>query len=114
MARLLADRDRGELGYPLGRQDLLATALVSPAFANNGQDNNGSPGNFDNCTGNFYGAYYHDRARHYGLSPLADQQIAGGIMMSLDIIIMVTGLIYFFYYATVEADAEERRMRAAA
>jgi len=30
----------------------LATVFAPVAFANNGRDNNGSPGNFDNCTGN--------------------------------------------------------------
>ena len=30
----------------------LATTFAPAAFANNGVDNNGSPGNFDNCTGN--------------------------------------------------------------
>jgi len=56
-----------------------------------------------------YGSYYGDRPRQNGLSPVVDQQLAGGLMMTLDIIIMVGALIFFFYRASADSDAEEER-----
>ena len=53
-----------------------------------------------------------------GLSPLADQQTAGAMMVALDIAIMVFALAYFFWHAGQqhdrdEAAAAERAQRAA-
>jgi cytochrome c oxidase assembly factor CtaG len=60
----------------------------------------------------FYAGFYGDRAREHGLSPLEDQQIAGGLMMGLDILIMLFALAFFFWRAAEDHDrraAEERR-----
>jgi putative membrane protein len=61
-----------------------------------------------------YSSFYGGSARSHGLTPLEDQQLAGGLMMTLDIVIMLAGLIYFFWRASQDADVEERRERAAA
>jgi putative membrane protein len=55
-----------------------------------------------------YEAYYGDSAEEYGLTPLADQQIAGGLMMTLDVIIMLFVLAFFFWRAAEEHDRAER------
>lgn len=55
-----------------------------------------------------YAGYYGTRARDHGLSPLADQQIAGGMMLTLDVIIVVVALCYFFWRAS-EDDLESQR-----
>ena len=59
-----------------------------------------------------YIAAYGESARHYGLSPLADQQIGGGLMLSLDTIVMLAGFAYFFYRAAAEHDRAERAAAA--
>jgi len=56
-----------------------------------------------------YAAFYSDRAEKYGLTPLADQQIAGGLMMTLDAIIIVFVLTLFFWRAAADNDREESR-----
>jgi putative membrane protein len=63
-----------------------------------------------------YAAYYGDRAREYGMSPVLDQQIAGGIMFGVDILIMFFALGFFFWRAAADNDRDERtaRDRAAA
>jgi len=43
----------------------------------------------------FYQGYYGNRPRAHGVSPLTDTQIAGGLMMSLDIVIIAGALIFF-------------------
>lgn len=59
-----------------------------------------------------YGGFYGNAPRSHGFTPVADQQLAGGLMMSLDIIIMVGSLAYFFWRASeedrmqMEAEAE--------
>jgi len=61
--------------------------------------------------GALYDGFYGARSLRYGLAPLADQQTAGGMMMSLDIVIMFLALCYFFWYAALEgarADASEQ------
>jgi putative membrane protein len=62
----------------------------------------------------WYEGFYGDRPRQHGLSPLADQQLAGGIMMTVDALIIVTALIFFFWRASGDADRAERAERAAA
>jgi cytochrome c oxidase assembly factor CtaG len=61
-----------------------------------------------------YASYYGDRAREHGLTPISDQVIAGATMMSLDIVIMMAGLIFFFHRASVDHDRDEAREAAAA
>jgi cytochrome c oxidase assembly factor CtaG len=62
----------------------------------------------------FYGGFYGDSARAHGLTPLADQQIAGGLMMTLDVVIIMGALIFFFWRASQDADRAEAAQRAAA
>jgi putative copper resistance protein D len=59
-----------------------------------------------------YAGYYGDRARDHGLSPLLDQQIAGGLMMALDLGIMFFALAFFFYRSAQDHDRAEARERA--
>ena len=47
--------------------------------------------------------------RGHGFSALGDQQTAGAMMVSLDLLIMVFALCFFFYRAAQDADREERR-----
>ena len=51
-----------------------------------------------------YEGFYGDKAEAYGLSPLADQQLAGGMMLSLDSIVVVFVLSFFFWKAGQEED----------
>ena len=44
--------------------------------------------------------------------PLADQQIAGAMMVVLDIVIMVFALAFFFWRAAQQHDRDEARARA--
>lgn len=57
---------------------------------------------------------YAERAPEHGLSGLADQQIAGGMMLSLDAVIMLTAIGYFFWRSAQDHDLQEARERAAA
>jgi putative membrane protein len=50
--------------------------------------------------------------RALGLSPIADQQLAGGMMVVLDILIMVFALGFFFLRAGQQYDADEQRAEA--
>ena len=49
-----------------------------------------------------------------GLEPLADQQLAGAMMVVLDILIMLFALAYFFWRAAEQHDRDEARARARA
>jgi putative copper resistance protein D len=51
-----------------------------------------------------YTGVYGSGERSFGLSALEDQQIAGGLMVSVDILIMVFALSYFFLRASQEDD----------
>jgi putative copper resistance protein D len=62
----------------------------------------------------FYGSFYGDRARAHGLSPLTDQQLAGGLMMAVDLGTMFFALCFFFYRSAQDHDRAEARERAAA
>lgn len=55
-----------------------------------------------------YGAFYGDTPRDYGLSPLRDQQIAGAMMMALDLAVMLFVLALFFYRSAQDHDRAER------
>jgi cytochrome c oxidase assembly factor CtaG len=54
-------------------------------------------------------SYYADRGGSHGLSPLTDQQVAGGMMLMVDIVVMMVALGFFFLRA---GQAEDRRERA--
>ena len=60
-----------------------------------------------------YGDFYGQRSREYGLTPIDDQQIAGGLMLSLDALIVLGALCFFFWRAS-EDDHERQRAEAAA
>jgi cytochrome c oxidase assembly factor CtaG len=61
-----------------------------------------------------YGAFYHGRAELHGFSPLTDQQVAGGMMMGLDLVVMLGSLAYFFFRSSEEAERADKAERAAA
>jgi cytochrome c oxidase assembly factor CtaG len=60
-----------------------------------------------------YTGVYSAGDRGHGFSALADQQTAGAMMVSVDLLIMVFALCFFFYRAAQDADREERREREA-
>jgi cytochrome c oxidase assembly factor CtaG len=63
----------------------------------------------------FYAGYYGDRPQtEHGIDPLLDQQIAGGLMMGLDLAIMFFALAFFFYRAGQDHDRAEAQERARA
>ena len=61
----------------------------------------------------WYAGVYGDRPSDYGLSPLADQQTAGGIMMSLDVLVIVFALTLFFWRAAADFDRATDRQGSA-
>jgi cytochrome c oxidase assembly factor CtaG len=54
-----------------------------------------------------YEGFYGRRALEHGLTPLEDQQIAGGLMLGVDFLVMVGALIFFFLRAAEDADRAE-------
>ena len=56
-----------------------------------------------------YTGVYGSGERALGLTPLADQQLAGGMMVSLDIALMVFALAFFFSRAGQQYDTDEAR-----
>lgn len=58
--------------------------------------------------------FYGERAREHGLTPLHDQQLAGGMMMVLDILVIVTALTLFFWRTASDYDREQDAERRAA
>lgn len=46
---------------------------------------------------------YGDAAREHGMTPLSDQQLAGGMMLGLDFLVMVFALCLFFWAASRDA-----------
>lgn len=55
----------------------------------------------------FYSGFYGSRAENYGLTALADQQAAGAMMMSLDVVIVMVALTVFFWRAASDFDRSE-------
>ncbi len=55
-----------------------------------------------------YGDFYGDSARAYGLTPLADQQIGGALMMGVDLLVMLAALGFFFWRAARDSERSER------
>jgi putative membrane protein len=60
-----------------------------------------------------YTGVYGSGDRGHGLSAIGDQQLAGGMMVTLDILIMVFALCFFFYRAAQDSAREEAREREA-
>jgi len=59
-----------------------------------------------------YTGIYGTGKREFGLTAIADQQLAGGMMVVLDIILMVFALAFFFLRAGEQYDADEQRAAA--
>jgi putative membrane protein len=55
-----------------------------------------------------YSDFYGDAARAFGLTPLADQQVGGALMMIVDVIVMLGALSFFFWRAAGDHDSEEQ------
>lgn len=60
-----------------------------------------------------YEGFYGDSARRHGLSPLEDQQLAGGLMLTLDVAIMLFALGFFFWRSALDHDRAEQTAAAA-
>ena len=60
-----------------------------------------------------YTGVYESGDRGHGLSALGDQQLAGGMMVTVDILIMVFALCFFFFRAAQDSAREEERERDA-
>jgi cytochrome c oxidase assembly factor CtaG len=56
-----------------------------------------------------YEGFYGQRALEHGHTPLEDQQLAGGLMLGLDLIVMIGALTFFFLRTAQDADLEEAR-----
>lgn len=52
----------------------------------------------------WYAGYYGSAPEAHGLRPLLDQQYAGGMMMTLDILLMLFALTLFFWRSAADAD----------
>jgi putative membrane protein len=59
-----------------------------------------------------YAAVY-GRGERHGMTALADQQLAAGIMISVDIVVMVAALCFFFARAASDSEAQDRATDAA-
>jgi putative membrane protein len=58
-----------------------------------------------------YEGFYGRRALEHGLTPLEDQQLAGGLMLGLDLVIMLGVLVFFFFRSAQDADREAARQQ---
>jgi putative copper resistance protein D len=54
-----------------------------------------------------YEGFYGRRALEHGLAPLEDQQLAGGLMLGLDLAVMIGALTFFFLRTAQDADRAE-------
>jgi cytochrome c oxidase assembly factor CtaG len=65
-----------------------------------------------------YEGFYGRRALEHGLTPAEDQQIAGGLMLGIDFLVMIGALVFFFFRAAEDSDrkqdAEDRARELAA
>jgi cytochrome c oxidase assembly factor CtaG len=55
-----------------------------------------------------YSGFYDSRALAHGMSPYHDQQLAGGMMMGLDLLVMMTALLFFFMRSANDAERAQR------
>lgn len=63
----------------------------------------------------FYAGYYGNRAQtEHGIDPLLDQQMAGGMMMGLDLLVMFFALAFFFFRSAQDHDRAEAAERSSA
>jgi cytochrome c oxidase assembly factor CtaG len=56
--------------------------------------------------------WYVGRTAEHGLKPLADQQIAGGLMLSVDVAIMLFAVAFFFWRSGQDHDLAEAEAAA--
>ncbi len=56
--------------------------------------------------------WYVGRTSEHGLKPLADQQIAGGLMLSLDVAIILFAVAFFFFRSGQDHDRAEAEAAA--
>jgi cytochrome c oxidase assembly factor CtaG len=54
-----------------------------------------------------YEGFYGQRALEHGLTPAEDQQIAGGLMLAIDFLVMAGALVFFFMRAAEDADRKQ-------
>jgi hypothetical protein len=55
----------------------------------------------------FYSGFYGNNALGHGLTPIEDQQLAGGLMLGVDFLVMIGSLVFLFLRSA--ADAERRQ-----
>ncbi len=55
-----------------------------------------------------YAEFYGKTAPEHGLSAITDQQVAGGMMLGLDLLVMLFALGFFFYRSAQDHDRAER------
>ena len=60
-----------------------------------------------------YSSVYGTGDRGHGLSAIADQQLAGGLMITTDIVLMVAALCFFFARAASDSERADREADAA-
>ena len=60
-----------------------------------------------------YAGFYGDAAREHGISPLTDQQVAGGMMLGVDLVVMLSAVGFFFYRSAEDSEQAERAAAAA-
>ncbi len=56
----------------------------------------------------FYQGFYGDRALQHGISPTTDQGIAGALMLTVDFVVMIGALLFFFLRSAEDAEREQR------
>jgi putative membrane protein len=56
----------------------------------------------------FYEGFYGNRALQHGISPMTDQGIAGGMMLVVDFLVMITALVFLFLRSADDAEREQR------
>ena len=61
-----------------------------------------------------YAGWYGEGERAFGLSALTDQQVAGAMMLFLDLITMLFAVAFFFFRSAQDHDIAEAREREAA
>ena len=61
-----------------------------------------------------YAGVYGSGTRAHGISAIHDQQLAGGMMMALDMLIILFALTLFFWRAAADHDRAEKAQAARA
>ena len=60
-----------------------------------------------------YADFYGRTAREHGFSPITDQQVAGGMMLGLDLLVMLFCVGFFFYRSAQDEDRAQQTAVAA-